>query len=149
MEHSVQDVSVGARNAARDLKALISRLRRQLKEVAATEELTASQVAVVARLAVIGESSISELAGAERMRPQSMAAIVRVLEGYGLIERSAHPVDGRRQVIILTAAGRDLAQGARAVRDEWLAEALQKQYTEAERATIAEALALLDRLLAP
>jgi DNA-binding MarR family transcriptional regulator len=149
MEHTVEDVSVAARSAARDLKVLIPRLRRQLKEVAATWELTASQASVLARLALIGESSTSELAGAERIRPQSMAAILKALEGYRLIQRRADPVDGRRQIITLTAVGRDRAQGARAMRDEWLAAAFQERYTKAERATITDALALLDRLVTP
>jgi hypothetical protein len=33
------------------------------------------------------------------------------------------------------------------MRDEWLAGALEERYTDAERATIIEALALLDRLV--
>src|SRR6202050_2587627 len=103
MESSVEDdVSVAARNAARDLKVLTSRLRRQLKEVAATEELTASQVSVLSQVGLLGESSTSELAGAERIRPQSIATILKALEGYGLIQRRADPQDGRRQVITLT-----------------------------------------------
>jgi DNA-binding MarR family transcriptional regulator len=149
MEHSAADVSVAARNAARDLKVLISRLRRQMKEVAATEELTASEASVLTRLALLGESSTSELAGAERIRTQSMSTILKALEEQGLIQRRAHPVDGRRQVITLTAAGRDRAAGTRATRDEWLAEALQERYTQAERTTITDALALLDRLVTP
>jgi DNA-binding MarR family transcriptional regulator len=149
MEHSAEDVSVAARYAARDLKVLISRLRRQMKEAAATEELTASEASVLTRLASLGESSTSELAGAEHIRTQSMSVILKALEEYGLIQRRAHPVDGRRQVITLTAAGRDRAAGTRATRDEWLAEALQERYTRAERGTISEALALLDRLVTP
>jgi DNA-binding MarR family transcriptional regulator len=147
MEHAAQDVSVEARNAAHDLKVVSSRLRRQLKEVAATDELTASQASVLSRLMLLGESSTSELAGAERIRPQSMAAILKALEGHRLIERSADPLDGRRQIITLTAIGRGLAQGARTKRDEWLAEAFQERYAHDERATITEALALLDRVV--
>jgi DNA-binding MarR family transcriptional regulator len=138
--------SAAAANAARDLKVMVSRLRRQLKEVSATEDLSASQASVLARLALIGPSSTSELAGAERIRPQSMAPILKVLEGRGLIERAPDPNDGRRQIISLTASGRDRGQGAQAMRDEWLVRALQKRYTDAERATILEALALLERL---
>ena len=149
MQRATTEVSVPARNAARDLKVMITRLRRQMKEVSATEELTASQASVLARLAMIGDSSTSELAGAERMRPQSMATIIKALEAYGLVERSEDPADGRRQIIALTAGGRDRAEGAQATRDEWLAQALQERYTRAERAMITEARALLDRLVTP
>jgi DNA-binding MarR family transcriptional regulator len=144
---TTQAPSAAAANAAQDLKVTISRLRRQLKEVGATEDLSASQASVLARLALIGPASASELAGAERIRPQSMAPILKALEGRGLIGRAPDPTDGRRQIISLTASGRDRAQGARAMRDEWLAGALQERYTDAERATIIEALALLDRLV--
>jgi DNA-binding MarR family transcriptional regulator len=142
-------VSVSARNAARDLKVLAGRLRRQMATVAAaSDDLTASQAAALVRLWVMGESSTSQLAGAERMRPQSMIPILKTLEGYGLITRTADPSDGRRQIITLTAAGRARAQGARAVRDEWLATVMQERFTRAERVTITQALALLDRIVA-
>jgi DNA-binding MarR family transcriptional regulator len=147
MEQTAQTVSVAARNAARDLKILITRLRRQLREVASTDELTASQVSMLTRLAILGESSTSELAGAERVRPQSMAAIVKSLEEYGLIQRTDDPDDGRRQILTLTPLGLERALGAQATWDEWLANALQVRYTKAERTTIVEALALFDRLV--
>jgi DNA-binding MarR family transcriptional regulator len=85
VEHPVEDISIAARNAARDLEVLMSRLRRQLKEINGTEELTDSQALVLARLTLIGESSMTELAGAERMLPQSMTVILKALEGYSLI----------------------------------------------------------------
>lgn len=139
--------TTAAVQTARDLKVMISRLRRQLKEVAATEDLSAAQASVLARLKMIGPSSTSELAGAERIRPQSMATILKALEERDLIERAPDPMDGRRQVISLTGLGRDRAEGTRAMREEWLTQALQDRYTDAERATLTEALGLLDRLM--
>jgi len=141
------NVSVAARNAGRDLKILITRLRRQLREVASTDELTAAQVSMLTRLAILGESTTSELAGAERIRPQSMATIVKALEDYGLIQRGDDPYDGRRQLLTLTPLGLERALGAQATWDEWLADALQVRYTKAERKTIVDALALLNRLV--
>ena len=86
------------------------------------------------------------LAGAEGVRPQSMATIVAALEQRGLIERTPDPEDGRRQVISLTIAGRRRAESDRRVRDEWLARAIQERYSERERRVILDALALLERL---
>jgi DNA-binding MarR family transcriptional regulator len=147
MEQTAQVVSVAARNAARDLKILTTRLRRQLREVASTDDLTSSQVSMLTRLALLGESSTSELAGAERVRPQSMATIVKALEDLGLIQRKDDPNDGRRQILTLTPTGLERALGAQATWDEWLANAIQVRYTKAERTTIVDALALLDRLI--
>jgi DNA-binding MarR family transcriptional regulator len=145
MSEMVEGVSASAVSAAREIKVVFSRLRRRLKEVA-TDDLSASQTSVLARLAQTGPSSASVLAGAERIRPQSMATILAGLQELGLIRRSPDPDDGRRQVVSLTPAGRERAEGARAVRDEWLVNTLQDHFTEAERETINEALALMDRL---
>jgi len=125
---------------------MFSRLRRQLKDVATGGGLTPSQTAVLTRLWKDGASSASALAAAERVRPQSMAAIVAALDEHGLIHRAPDPDDGRRQVISLTAAGRRRAESDRQVREEWLARAIQERYSERERRVINDALALLQRL---
>jgi len=135
--------------AARELRVLFGRLRRRLMEVAPADGLSAPQASVLARLVKDGPSSGSVLAGAERVRPQSMAATIAALEEQGLIQRAPDPEDGRRQVVTLTEEGRRQAEGARAGREEWLAGALQERYTAAELGTIREAFDLLDRLVQP
>jgi DNA-binding MarR family transcriptional regulator len=132
---------------AADLKVFYSRLRRRMQEHSAASGLTAPQASVLARLEQDGPSSASVLAGAERMRPQSMGAIIKALEAQALIRRAPHAEDGRRRVVTLTDPGRRVARGARATREEWLVHALRERYSDAERATIAEALRLLDRLV--
>lgn len=132
--------------AARDLRVMFSRLRRQLRGLATDEDLTPSQTAVLIRLWKEGASSASVLAGAEGVRPQSMATIVAALEQRGLIERTPDPEDGRRQLISLTELGRQRGQSNRQVRVEWLESAMQERYTNAERRVILDALSLLERL---
>jgi DNA-binding MarR family transcriptional regulator len=132
--------------AARDLRVLFSRLRRRLRSLGVDDDLTPSQTAVLTRLWKEGASSASALAGAERVRPQSMATIVAALEQRGLIERTPDPEDGRRQVVSLTGEGRRRAESDRQVREEWLASAIQERYSERERRTILDALSLLERL---
>jgi DNA-binding MarR family transcriptional regulator len=125
---------------------MFSRLRRRLMEVGAAGNLTPSQTAVLIRLARDGPSSTSALAGAERVRPQSMATTLTGLDRHGLIERTADPDDGRRQVITLTPAGRERAESGRQDREEWLVRAMQDQLSERERGVVLAALALLDRI---
>jgi DNA-binding MarR family transcriptional regulator len=139
-------LSESAVAAARDLRVMFSRLRRRLLEVATAEDLTPSQTAVLIRLIKDGPASTSQLAGAERVRPQSMATTLAGLDRHGLIVRTPDPEDGRRQLITLTEGGRRHAEKDRKVRDEWLVLAMQDRYTEPERRVINEALTLLERL---
>jgi DNA-binding MarR family transcriptional regulator len=132
--------------AARELRVLVGRLRRRLREVDDVGELTASQLAVLGRLERDGAASTSDLAKAERVRPQSMAATVATLEERGLIVRRPDPDDGRRQLIELTPAVDETVRGSRRARDEWLEQALRERFSERELATVVAALGLLERL---
>jgi DNA-binding MarR family transcriptional regulator len=109
-------------------------------------ELTASQLAVLGHLDRDGPASTSDLAKAERIRPQSMAATIATLEERGLVTRRPDPADGRRQLIGLTPAADEAVSGSRRARDEWLERALRERFTEAELATVVTALGLLRRL---
>ena len=142
-------VSGSAARTATDLRVVVSRLRRRLKEVYDATELTPSQLSVLSRLGTEGAASASDLAVAERVRPQSVASTLAALGERGLVERRPDPDDGRRQLVSLTSSGRERLEKTRQERDEWLARALQDRFTEAERRTIGEALALLDRLTRP
>jgi DNA-binding MarR family transcriptional regulator len=132
--------------AARELRVLFSRLRRRLRDLGVDDDLTPSQTAVLTRLWKEGASSASGLAGAEGVRPQSMATIVAALEQRGLVERTPDPEDGRRQVVSLTGQGRRRAVSDRQAQQEWLARAVQERYSERERRVILDALSLLERL---
>jgi len=145
----VVEISESAARAARDLRVVVSRVRRRLKEVYDSGDLTPSQTSVLSRLDKDGAASASDLAAAERVRPQSMAATLAALDERGLIQRRADPGDGRRQLISLSDAGREFIDDSRQAREEWLSRAFQDRYTEAERRTLVEALALLDRLTRP
>ncbi|WP_019927033.1 MarR family winged helix-turn-helix transcriptional regulator [Nocardia sp. BMG111209] len=145
---STQTVSESAVRAARELRVLISRLRRRFLEASDSRELTPSQMSVLSRLHKRGDSTASDLAAAERVRPQAVAATLGVLDERGFVERRTDPADRRRQVVSLTRAGRDLLDDRGQAGQEWLSAALQEHFTEAERATVLDALALLERLTA-
>lgn len=149
MEQNTKTISESASRAARDVRVVVGRLRRRLREVWDRRELTPSQTSVLGRLGKEGVASASDLATAERVRPQSVAATLAVLDERGLIERHPDPEDGRRQLISLSAVGREFLYGSRQVREEWLSRTLEDRYTEEERHIIIEAMALLERLNQP
>ncbi|MGW5699426.1 MarR family transcriptional regulator, partial [Streptomyces asiaticus] len=71
--------------AAHEIRVVVGRLRRRIKETYDLEELTPSQTSALSRLSKEGPASASALAAAERVRPQSMAATLAVLDERGLI----------------------------------------------------------------
>ncbi|MVU77881.1 MarR family transcriptional regulator [Nocardia sp. ET3-3] len=131
--------------AARELRVLVSRLRRRFQEASDNVELTPSQLSVLSRLKR-GDATASEIAAAERVRPQAIATHLGILAERGFIDRRPDPKDGRRQLVSLSDAGRELMAGRAQAGQEWLTTALERQYTESERQTLLAALDLLERL---
>ncbi|WP_327145665.1 MarR family winged helix-turn-helix transcriptional regulator [Nocardia sp. NBC_01327] len=145
MTESAMTISASAALAARELRVLVSRLRRRFQEQSDSRELTPSQLSVLSRLSK-GDTTASDIATAERVRPQAIAATLNILEERGLIERRPDPADRRRQVVSLSGEGREFFDGRRRAGEEWLTTSLQERYTEAERQVLLDALALLERL---
>ena len=76
---------------AGDLRALIGKLKRRLREQANAGDLTPSQVSVLLRLEREEPTTMSNLARAEGMRPQSMGSAVALLEAAGFSTDSTTP----------------------------------------------------------
>ncbi|HEY0217836.1 MAG TPA: MarR family transcriptional regulator [Cellulomonas sp.] len=133
---------------ATQLRVVVGRLRRRLREDPGPTGLTPSQASALTRLAKGEATTASALAELEGVRPQSMASTLAALEADGLIRRDPDPHDGRRQLLALTPVGQEIFAGARAARQEWLAHAIADRYTAEERRRLGEALTLIDRLTA-
>jgi DNA-binding MarR family transcriptional regulator len=142
----VDEIDPSAGEAAHGLRAAVGRLRRRLREVAGTADLTPSQTSVLSRLLHDGPAGASDLAAVEGVRPQSMAATLAALEERGMIERRPDPADGRRRLITPTTLAHDHVAGNREAKEAWLTRALQDRFSEAERQTILAALPLLERI---
>jgi DNA-binding MarR family transcriptional regulator len=122
---------------------LVRRLRQQQR---AHDDLTLPETTALARLDRAGPATATDLARAEQISPQSMGATVAALAARGLVERRPDPHDGRRHVLTLSPAGRAALGGHRTVRTERLARALARDFTPAERARLAAAAPLIERL---
>lgn len=138
--------AVSARQTAVDLRTVLARLLRKLRETT-SDAITPSQASALSRLGKGGVSTVSALALAERVRPQSMAAIVESLEALGFVTRSQDPSDGRRQIVDLTEAGWAQIAGQKEAGLAWLDEALTEQVSQAELMTLSAATAILERIL--
>lgn len=128
---------------ASELREVLGRLMRRLR---AQHSFPLAHGVVLGRLDREGSQSVSDLAQAERVRPQSMAQTVGDLEADGLVERCADPDDRRRALVSLTDRGRVVLGDDRRRRRGWLAEGIVEDLTPEEQATLRDAVALLRRL---
>jgi DNA-binding MarR family transcriptional regulator len=130
-----------------DLRAVLGKLKRRLREQTPAGDLTPSQVSVLLRLEKDGPATAASLARAEGMRPQSVAPVIAALEGAGLVSGVPDPADGRQTLLSLTEACRQWVEEGRAARQDWLARMLQARLSPHERDEVAKAVELLKRLV--
>jgi DNA-binding MarR family transcriptional regulator len=127
---------------ASELRVVLGQLLRRLR---AEHRFPIHHGSVLGRLDREGPVSVSDLAAAERVRPQSMAQTVNELESQALVERSPDPDDGRRALVSLTAAGRETLEDDRRRRVGWLVSAIEELPPEDQRA-LARATSIIGRL---
>lgn len=130
-----------------ELRAILGKLKRKLREQGERNDFTPSQVSVLLRLEQDGPAAVSGLARAEGMRPQSMSAIITSLLEAGLVAGSPDPNDGRQTLMSLSPKCRRLFKNSRAARQDWLTTALQKKLSFQEQEKLAAAINLLARLI--
>ncbi len=145
-EHpDIPDIA-GASALAGELRVVLGKLGRRLREQGHAEDLTSSQKSVLIRLERESPITVSALARAESMRPQSMGATVAALEVAGLVSGTPDPTDGRQTLLSLTVACREWIKASRAAREDWLCRALQTNLSSKEQAELARAVEMFKRL---
>jgi DNA-binding MarR family transcriptional regulator len=128
---------------ASELRVVLGQLIRRLR---AEYRFPLSHATVLGRLDREGPQTVSDLAAAERLRPQSMAQTVTELEGDGLVARRPDPGDRRRALVELTEEGRAVLTAERRRREGWLANAIAEDLSEEDQAVLDRAVRLLRRL---
>ena len=133
---------------ARTLPQAMVRLRARLRKESAPRDMrwTWSQISTLNRIAEEGPATVSSLAAAEHVRPQSMAETVAALRQEGLITGKPDPTDGRKTLMSITGAGRKTISNIRPVREAWLEAAIDQHVTAAERRTLLSAALIMERL---
>ena len=120
-------------NTAAQLRLIVGQLSRQLR--AETRGPTTLPVPT------------SQLAAAQAVRHQSASRVVGQLADRKMVVLRAHPSDGRKQVVHLTAAGRRALVRQREQRVEWLSDLITAKLTPAEQRTLAKGVDTLVALL--
>jgi len=138
-----------ALSLATGLRDVYGHLKRQFRNKAAIGDLTVSQIAALSRLNRDGPATVTNLARAEGVRPQSMGATVAALEITGLVSGTPDPNDGRQTIWALTPVCKEWIRVGRAAGEDWLFHAIQKTLTTAEQQQLADAIGLLKRIVEP
>src|SRR5580704_12307362 len=129
-----------ASDLAAQLRTILSRLKRRLREQGGREDLTPSQISVLLRLETDGAATVSGLARAEGMRPQSMSSIVNSLQDAGLVGSSADLNDRRQTLMSLSRKCEKLLREGRAARQDWLTTTILEKLSAREQRQLSTTL---------
>lgn len=93
------------------LRAAYLAMHRRTDACLAARGSTADQFVLLGLLAEKDGVTQQELARRAHSDPNTVRAMLVLLEGRGLVARAAHPGDGRARLVTLTADGRRLYRG--------------------------------------
>jgi DNA-binding MarR family transcriptional regulator len=144
---STTDIGVDILGLAADIRVGFGKLKRRLREEGGSAEVTPSQASALAQLEKLGPSTVTELALAEGVRPQSMGATIASLEATGFIAGTPDPADGRRTILSLSPSAIEKFSANRTARDGWLFEAIQQNLDAQEQRDLARGFAVLAKLV--
>ncbi|MCL1870934.1 MAG: MarR family transcriptional regulator [Promicromonosporaceae bacterium] len=123
---------------AGELRVSSGRFIRRLRSEHGEADLPDSQFGVLTALLRQGDLTPGALAQRERVKPPAMTRTVNCLEDLGLVEKVAHPTDGRLVLVRLTEKGEREVVETRRRRDAWLADKLHGLSAQ-DRAVLARA----------
>jgi DNA-binding MarR family transcriptional regulator len=136
-----------AQALAVEIRAIHRALKLRVRENGGSRDLTASQVSVLARLEQEGATTVSSLARAEGMRPQSMSELVAPLQEAGLICGAPDPKDRRQTLMSLTPKCVEWIKAGKAASHDWLTKTISQRLTPQEQLKLSDGLKLLRRLV--
>ena len=142
----INDVIADPLTLANQLRPVLLRLARELRQETESLGVTARQVTLLWLIKSNPGLSLRELAAEERISAPALSGFVDRLEKAGLIERVRDPDDRRRVGLTLTEDGGRLLKRVRARRTTWLAERLRDLQPD-EIAAVEAAIEPLRRLL--
>ena len=136
---------MGARLDDDELRLLVQRVARRIRNNRRDESMSDSQLGVLFLLEKSGDASPSELADHERVSPPSMNRTLNGLEESGLVRRAPSPDDARKVIVSITDEGRELIRETRRLRTAWFSRQLSALSRE-ERAAMEAVIPILRRI---
>jgi DNA-binding MarR family transcriptional regulator len=137
---------VSETEVANRLRPALLKLARELRRESHALGVTGGQVTLLIQIHKHREMGVNDLAAQERISPAAMSGHVDRLETAGLVRRTPHESDRRRQVLSLTERGERVLRSVKSRRTAWLAARL-KQLQPAELEAIDAAVEPLLLLL--
>ena len=130
---------------AAEVAAGLERLIRLFRWISPPSGLSLTSAATLATLERGGPCRLTALAAQEGVTQPAMTQLVARLQDAGLVDRAPDAADGRVVYVRITAEGRAMLAGRRAVRAERVA-ALLARLSPDEQAALAAALPAIDAL---
>ncbi|OKS87571.1 MarR family winged helix-turn-helix transcriptional regulator [Mucilaginibacter polytrichastri] len=133
---------------ASSLRDTASRMHKRLKrEIKSADNLSLTEITTLSYLYQNGELFPSEMAEIAMVKAQSMSQVITHLDELKLITKTPSETDKRKVAISLSTYGRQMVEQTRYERDKWLDGAIEQNLSAAEKKTLQEAVALMNRLV--
>jgi DNA-binding MarR family transcriptional regulator len=129
---------------AYSIRDLVSKMSRRLrKQICFPEQLSFTELNIFRLLSRNEQLTPSELCAQLNISSQYMSQVLNKLEELEFVKREASLQDKRKSFVSLTEKGKAKIDDARHVKEEWLAEAIAKQYAVEDKELIQKAVILL------
>lgn len=129
-------MSTDIEGTALKLNTAITRLGRRIRRIDDRQEIGRARLSALSVLVFGGPQTMSELAREEMVTAATMHHVVNGLVELGLARRQQDKTDGRRQQIVVTAAGKRFMEEARQARLDFYEERLEA-LSERDRKVVA------------
>lgn len=117
-------------------------LNLRMRQALCQTGLGARQASTLLRLAALGPTGQQQLIEALGLDASALVAVLNDLERDGLVVRTRDPMDRRRHIVAITAAGERAAQAI----DRAVEEMEQDAFTDLDESEVAQLRALLCRV---
>jgi len=132
---------------AAKLRSTVTRLTRQLRKQNVSSDFSNAELLTMSLLEQHGKMLSTELADMERVSKQAISQIINRLFDAKCVERFPSQEDKRKVFIGLTKLGEKHIIASRKIKEEWLAQTMEKIFSSEEINLIQAFLPLLSRLV--